>query len=204
VKISVLLLAGGRSRRLGIDKRFLEFKEKPLILRAFETSKTISDDVHVLFSDIEDEEPLRRILGAEPRFLIDSKPGSGPMGSLIGGLAVVKHEYALLLGIDFPLMESSFLSKLSQKLQATVPLPKALVPISSIHAQVTCALYHSSLREPLKADFDDGERSIWDWLKRHESLVQYVQESEWGIWANSNIFTNINTPEDLARLQQLD
>lgn len=200
MNFSVLLLAGGRSRRLGQDKRFINYRGKSIFESALEIANQISDDILILISGAKDRTALKDLARGNTRFLEDASPGAGPMGSLIGGLRKIKNEYALLLGVDFPLMSADFLVKLSSIVEKQNGLAHAFVPISGNHLQVSCAFYHVVLAERLNDSFEAGERSIWNWLKAHEQLVTYISEERWAAWANSDVFFNLNTPEDLKRL----
>jgi molybdopterin-guanine dinucleotide biosynthesis protein A len=207
MRIASCLLAGGRSRRLGRDKRFLPFRGKPLIVRAYEAAAALTDEIWVLIANVRDKPTVREALGKRPvHFAVDPEPQAGPLGALAGALEQIQSEYALLLAVDYPLITGPFLQQLKASLlDAQAVGPDVLVPVWQGMPQVACAFYHRSLRDELHRAFQQGERSLRRFV---ESLpaerVQEVTEAIWGAWTKEDVFLNLNTAEDLQRLRALE
>ena len=199
-----LLLAGGRSRRLGRDKRFLEFQGKPLILRAYEAAAAVADEIWVLLADPNDEPKVREALEDRPlRVALDPEPGAGPLGALAGALPRVRGEYALLLAVDYPLITGAFLRSLRAHLEAQPKKPDALVPLWQGVPQVTCAFYRRALRQELQEALNGnrGNRSLRRFVEGlPPERLAYVEESVWRGWGPPHVFQSVNTPEDYERL----
>ena len=206
MRVAGLLLAGGRSRRLGKDKRFLELDGKPLIARAYEALLEATDAVWVLLADPADEPRVRRALGDRARglrVLLDPEPGAGPLGALAGALPRVRGDYALLLAVDYPFITGAFLSSLRAHLEAQSPKPDVLVPMWRGVPQVTCALYAAALHEELRRAVARGERSLRRAVEGLPSpRVRRLEEALWRRWTDApdRLFRNVNTPDDLAGL----
>ncbi len=205
MRISALLLAGGQSRRLGLDKRFLEFEGKSLLLRACESAAAISDELAVLLSDAEDRQRIQDALGGQAvRFTMDAQPGSGPLGALAGALSHIAGDYALLLAIDYPLITSAFLRELEALLEAQAGRPDVLMPLWQGVPQVTCAFYRKSLAAEIEEAFERGECSLRCWVEGLSAeRVMIVPEDKWRAWADETVFLNVNTPEDYDRFLRL-
>jgi molybdopterin-guanine dinucleotide biosynthesis protein A len=202
--ISALILAGGRSRRLGKDKRLLIYKEEPLILRAFRCAQSITQDVYVLVSTKEDEEVLSSVLG-DVTFILDSFPGSGPLGALAGAFSVISndYDYVLLLSVDYPLLTGEFLLLMKGFLEEQKIKPDVLVPLFEGIPQVTCAFYRRSIAKSLQKAFEQGERSLRRWVESDEKVVNYIKEETWTEWGSHSVFLNLNTPQDYERLMNI-
>jgi len=203
MKIVGLLLAGGRSRRLGQDKRFLKFKGKPLILRAYEVAAAVADEVWVLLADSQDEPKIREALGARPlRVVLDPEPGAGPLAALAGALGHIDCEYALLLAVDYPLITSDFLQRLRAHLDSREEQPDVLMPLWQGVPQVTCAFYRCSLHKELQKAFQGGGRSLRRWIESLDPRrVSWVEDHVWRSWTlHPEVFLSVNTPEDYERL----
>ncbi len=208
MRVAGLLLAGGRSRRLGKDKRFLEFEGKPLIARAYEALYEATDAVWVLLADPADEPRVRRALGDLARglrVLLDPEPGAGPLGALTGALPRVRGDYALLLAVDYPFITGSFLSSLRAHLEAQSPKPDVLVPLWRGVPQVTCALYRRSLSEELKQAHVRNERSLRRFVEGLvPNRVLLIPEEVWRAWTHEDVFFGVNTPQDYRTLLKKD
>ena len=203
--ISVLILAGGKSRRLGKDKRLIIYKEEPLILRAIRSAKGISQEIYVLISAGEDEEILFPIIGDIP-FILDTFPGSGPLGALAGAFSVISGDcdYVLLLSADYPLLTGEFLLRMKRFLEEEKTKPDVLVPLFEDTPQVTCAFYRRSIAEGLLKAFEQGEQSLRRWVENREKGVRYVKEETWTEWGSHSVFFNLNTPQDYERLLNIE
>lgn len=202
MSITALLLAGGESRRLGQDKRFLKFRGQPLLVRACEAASAISDELVVLLSDAEDRQQIQDALGGQAvRFSMDAQPSSGPLGALAGALSQMESDYALLLAIDYPLITGAFLRGLKAMLADQAEKPDVLVPLWQGVPQVTCAFYRKSLAAEIEEAFERGERSLRRWVEGLPAeRVMILSEDVWRAWADENVFLNVNSWEEYQRL----
>lgn len=202
MRISAALLAGGRSERMGQDKRFLYYRDEPFIRRAYRAARAIADDIWVLISDMGEEARLAPFVEGDAHYVQDPCRGSGPLGALVGVLPRIAGDYALLLAVDYPLVTGDFLAQLERELESQSPLPDVLVPMWRGMPQVACAFYRRSLAEPLREAFAEGERSLQRWLKDTERSIAYLQEKTWRAWDEREVFFNVNTPGDYERLRK--
>jgi len=101
LECSVLVLAGGRSRRFGRDKLRLDWRGRTLRDHVVARMSELSDDVIVLAaSDAGGEDPPP----SGVRILRDAEAWPGPLVALGAGLAAVAHELAVLVAADMPLI----------------------------------------------------------------------------------------------------
>ena len=101
MKCSVLVLAGGRSRRFGRDKLQLDWRGRSLRDHVVARMLELSDDVIVLAAhDAAGEDPPP----AGVRTLRDAEAWPGPLVALGAGLAAAAHELAVLVAADMPLI----------------------------------------------------------------------------------------------------
>jgi molybdopterin-guanine dinucleotide biosynthesis protein A len=99
-----VVLAGGRSRRMGACKALEPFWGRPLVLWAVEALSGICDEVVV---------PVRRgwarrIGAALPRgarVVEDTHPGLGPVGGLEAGFRAASRDWVAVAPCDSPLVE---------------------------------------------------------------------------------------------------
>ena len=100
--ISVILLAGGRSSRLGQDKAWLPFGGEPLVLRAARRVSALAGEILFSAGPAERYAALGDALAVPARVAPDLHPGTGPLAGLEAGLAAARYDLALLLAVDMP------------------------------------------------------------------------------------------------------
>ncbi|MEE8587341.1 MAG: molybdenum cofactor guanylyltransferase [Acidobacteriota bacterium] len=193
---TVLILAGGKSSRMGVDKRFLEVEGRPLVLKSYQTARATGFPVRMLLSQLDEKEHFAEILGPEAEFCIDEHPGDGPLAALAGALMGLETEYGLLLAVDYPFLSSRFLTKLATAVDES---PKAVLPLSEGIPQYTCGLYHRSLASSARQAVESGARSLKRWVAALGDSVVVLPPQTWQKWAGPRELVNWNRPADLAR-----
>jgi molybdopterin-guanine dinucleotide biosynthesis protein A len=201
VNITALILAGGQARRMGRDKRLLEYQGKPLIRHTLEAAQAVSDEIWLLLASEQGKQALSPFVGEEARFLVDARPGCGPLAALVDALPQVQSEYAMLLAADYPLLTGPFLMRMKCALEAEKDPPDALIPLYANVPQVACAFYRQSLHQELQEAFLNDERSLRRWVMTlAEHRVKWLLAEECTKWGYPHVFFNVNTPQDYERL----
>lgn len=201
--VSGLILAGGRSTRLGQDKRSLPTSTglSQLELMIARLGELVDDVVLAL------REPDSAISGAAATVVYDERPGAGPLGGICAGLGAARHERVLVIACDLPLLSPAVLGALlaiSITAEADLTVPRrADGTLEMLHA-VYCRSVRSVARQRLSA----GRlklAGLADDLVAHGGRVRYVAEAELlPLDPGLRTFFNLNTPADLARLRHLD
>src|ERR1700720_3030135 len=112
MKISVVLLAGGESHRMGKDKARLLFRGKPLWQIQLELLRKL-DPVEILVSARKDP-PWRP---NDIQFVADDSPSRGPLSGLAASLAGMRGTHLLVLAIDMPFMSEKYLQPLCHRIE---------------------------------------------------------------------------------------
>ena len=103
--VSVVVLAGGQSKRLGCDKSLLGLDGQPLLTRTVHRLAALSDDLIVVTND-----PARyESLSLPARLVPDERPGEGSLMGIYSGLKVARHPHALAVACDMPFLNLSLL-----------------------------------------------------------------------------------------------
>jgi molybdopterin-guanine dinucleotide biosynthesis protein A len=192
--ISGVILAGGQSRRLGIDKSLLEVEGEPLLARTVQTLAALSEDVIV----VANETARYRSLDLAVRFVPDEKRGMGSLMGIYSGLKVARHGHALVVACDMPFLSLPLLRymvPLSEGSDVVIPRLNGLVePLHSIYGK-SCLPFMAEL-------LDRGRRKITAFFP--QVRVRYVEEQELVAFDPSYLsFVNVNTAEDWERVQRL-
>ncbi|MBN1148591.1 MAG: molybdenum cofactor guanylyltransferase [Anaerolineales bacterium] len=187
--LTIVVQAGGESRRMGQDKALLPFLGKPLIARVIERLAPIADELFVTTNRPEGY----RDLGV-PLFA-DLVPGRGALGGLYTALSAASHPLVAVVACDMPFVNPDLLAYQAERLvqeQADISIPRlgeGLEPFHAVYRRQSC-LPHA---------FDALQAGKWRadaWFERvkvHEIHKDELLRIDPGLLS----FHNVNTPEDL-------
>lgn len=103
--ITGIILAGGKSSRMGSDKGMLKLNGKMFVEHVIDAMKPIVDDVIIVSnSSSYDQFECTRVK--------DMIKDSGPLAGLYSGLKYSNTEYNLVLSCDIPMIKTEILKKL--------------------------------------------------------------------------------------------
>lgn len=108
--ISVIILAGGKSSRLGKDKRQISLKNKSLIEYSIALARNVSDDIIISANDYLPNFEQYKVIP-------DIIKGAGPLQGIISSLQQIRNQKALVLTSDMPFLSNHLISKLIQGAQ---------------------------------------------------------------------------------------
>ena len=189
----IIVLAGGKSSRMGRDKARIDWKGAPLIQSVIGSLSSLNISVCI----VAEMEADYGIAGA--RTVSDLTPGEGPIGGVITGLSKVQEGWHIVVACDMPFLIPELFDLLLQEAGANSCFD-VIAPMVAGGIEPLCALYHTSALPGLRAFFDTGDRSA-------KRALKYLRVCEVGedrlrmIDPNLVSFTNINTPEDLSRVK---
>jgi molybdopterin-guanine dinucleotide biosynthesis protein A len=192
--ISVVILAGGQSRRLGHDKSLLELAGQPLIGRAVARLAPLGDDLVVVAND-----PGRYAhLDLPVRFVADRIRGMGSLMGIFSGLTAARHSRGLVVACDMPFLNLDLLQymiPLSGSNDVVIPrLGRMLEPLHAIYSKA-CLPHMGEL-------LDRHERKITAFFGKVR--VRYVEEVEIDRYDPEHLsFFNVNQPEDWRRARRI-
>ncbi|MBH0206650.1 MAG: molybdenum cofactor guanylyltransferase [Nitrospira sp.] len=186
--VTGILLAGGKSKRMGEDKRFLLVGEQTLFERTLAVLRSIFQTVCVVIA--QDSPPLE----AEVPVFRDLVAGCGSLGGLYTGLKQAHTEYVFVVACDMPFLNPilvRYMVSLRDKTDIVmVRLEQGLQP--------THALYSRRCLPVIEGMLHTRQLKIQD-LATHQSLhTRLVAESELRKIDHEGLsFINVNTPADL-------
>jgi molybdopterin-guanine dinucleotide biosynthesis protein A len=196
---SALILAGGSSSRLGIDKSLLEFGGKPLILQSAERLTHFADQLIIVVRDEQQYELLCRIV-PEAHFVCDCISGYGPVAGLTAGLKCVSSDYVFVTGCDLPFLNVEVIARLFDLIEdydAAVPI-RAQSLIEPLHA----VYYRDSTIKACIRALARGEKKVSAPLEYLR--VRYLPVDSMRIIDPELLtFFNLNTKEDLKEAERL-
>ncbi|MGV0029203.1 molybdenum cofactor guanylyltransferase [Phormidesmis priestleyi] len=186
--LSAIVLAGGKSSRMGHDKALIKIAGVPLLRRVCEAALQCTSQVYVVSAWID---RYRSILPSTIHLICETNPRS-PLTGFAQALPQMQTDWVLLLACDLPRLQGEVLYQASHQLVAISGETIALLPKGEKGWEPLCGFYRQSCFANLQTFIDQGGRSFQHWLAQ-----QTVQE--WCL-ENRDILFNCNSPLDLERL----
>src|SRR2546423_4268073 len=181
---SLVILAGGLSRRMGRDKAALPAGGGTLVEHLARRLAPVVDEIIIAGGSAEP-----RLDGV--RLAADRDAGLGPLAGMHAGLMAARHPYAFVVGCDLPDVEPAVVTLL-RGLAGTY---EAVVPRADREPESVCALYARTLASRIEDLLEAGERSIKTLLAT--TNVRYVGREElFAVDPGLRSFRNLNTPAD--------
>ena len=186
MRFSAVLLAGGKSSRMGRDKSTLIVDGQPLWRRQLAVLRA-TGAAEVFISGIVDGP----YAGAGMEIVEDTRSESGPLGGIASALRRCGEEWLLVLAVDMPAMTAEFLCSLTDAARKGA----GVVPVTD-RIQSLAALYPCSSLEIAETQLRDGRLKMECFVDElaARSLVRRIDvpAAQWPL------FTNWNTPGDVV------
>ena len=186
----LLILAGGRSSRMGRDKTQLPWHGTDFLTDLLLRSQAFPFPERLLSINRSYEPSRLPIKTARTlRTVADAHPGCGPLSGLEAAFAQGTCEAYLVLSADLPFYDFSPFAVLMQCLQDQPDLQAVIPRTADGREQPLAALYSCSLLPAVRQRLQDGDYR----LRRlyAPARTAYVDES-----ARSALYFNVNTPQD--------
>ena len=194
IEVTGVLLAGGKSRRMGEDKRYLVVGEQTLLERGLAVLCSIFQEVLVVIAQ---DSPL---LDVDAKVVRDLVPDCGSLGGLYTGLMQATTPYIFVVACDMPFLSPAVITQFtSRRATADIVMAKLADRLHPMHA-----LYGKRCLPVIEQMIQARQLKIQEMVS-HESLrVRYVTETDLlTIDPSGRSFQNVNTPADLEVARSL-
>lgn len=190
--VSGIILAGGRSSRMGRDKTLLSLHHhETLIERTVKAVAEFADEIIIASNNT----AKYKLAGC--REVPDIYPGRGPLAGLHAGLITARHHYAFVVSGDMPF----FTADLARFLLDRKTGYDGVVPAVRGCWEPLCAVYSRNCINAIETCLQAGVSQVFQFypnvniLRINESALQRVGNLK-------KLFYNLNTPEDVSYLLQ--
>jgi molybdopterin-guanine dinucleotide biosynthesis protein A len=189
--VTGVVLAGGRSTRYGKNKALVKVKGVPLIERALHAMASIFDHV-VVITNTPDEYAYLQV----PMFQ-DIIKGLGPLGGIYTGLKVIPDQAGFFVACDMPSLNPYLIRHMvAIRDDFDVVVPRISGWIEALHG-----LYTKRCGGSIERLIQSGTFQIFRFFGAVS--VRFVDGDEVRRWdPDLRSFFNINTPDELRRLEQ--
>jgi molybdopterin-guanine dinucleotide biosynthesis protein A len=181
---------------MGEDKALLEVDGRALGIRALGLLKAVCEDCALIG-------PRERYanLGLGVEIIEDAVEPCGPLGGILTGLRHSKHEYALFLACDLPLMTERFLHYLVGA--ALAEEPDIVVPVDgSGEYEPLCAVYSRTCVPAIESALAKKQFKVSSFYDSISKLRVIGTGEIRHFSPDFGIFTNVNTPEELLGVKK--
>lgn len=189
-----IILAGGKSRRMGTDKAFLEIGGVPLITRVIDVLLPIFPTVVIASKESKKFSSIKGV-----QLIQDLFPEQHALGGIYTALLTFPGKDCFVFSCDLPFLNPRLIRSMVKEMNGY----DALIPQSRHGLEPLHALYSGEC-------LDDIERQIHE---RNWNLEALLQRIKFGILKTAVLhasdpeelsFFNVNTPEELQRAQAIE
>lgn len=196
ISVGAVVLAGGRSTRMGYPKAWLPFGHETMLQRVVRLLHPVASPIVVVLAP--QQQPPR--LPPEVRLVHDPQEGQGPLLGLRAGLEAISSsvEAAFVTSCDVPLLVPAIVPLLASRLEAA----DAVAPFEGGKAHPLVAIYRVRILPVLDALWTKGGRRPLELLQHVRTAWVPVEELR---VADPELatFRNLNRPADyLAALAE--
>ena len=185
--LTALLLAGGRSSRMGFDKATLAIAGEPLWQRQLRVLRELSPAALWISARARPEWCPREI-----EVIPDESHLEAPLSGLAAGLRRLQTSHLLVLAIDLPRIPVEHLRKLCDLARPGC----GVIPLNDDYFEPLCAIYPVEAAASAQAALlsDDVSLQHFGQMLLRGSLAQtYILTSE-----ERPLYVNLNSPSDLS------
>lgn len=185
--VTIWILAGGKSTRMGREKAFVEFEGRTLLARSLDLAHSVAAEAC--------------IVGSSQKFarfgsvVEDQFRDCGPLGGIHSALRQSRTELNLMLAVDMPFVSRALLEYLVEQARGA-PEAAVVIPRCEGGWQPLCAVYRREFAIAAENALRAGRNRID--LLFGATPVRVIEKDELeraGIPCDA--FLNMNTPEEL-------
>ena len=181
----LIVLAGGKSSRMGKNKALLPFGTRTGIERILDELKPLCSRPILVTNEPELYQQI------EAELVQDNYPGMGPLAGLEAGLSVTKEDWNLLVACDMPFVSRS----LAEELLVRAGEKDCIVPMIEGRTHPLFALYNKSILPTVQAKLKGNTLRMMAVLESCDTL--YVKEEDLARVENlEDALFNMNVPGD--------
>ncbi|MEK7310750.1 MAG: molybdenum cofactor guanylyltransferase [Chloroflexota bacterium] len=197
---SVVINAGGKSSRMGMDKAFADIDGTTMIERIIEQTAGLGDQIIVTNT------PEQYAFLGLP-MVSDVLPDKGALGGVYTCIHAATQQYALVTACDLPFVNRpllDYMMSLAPDFDAVVPRIRPLNagPDAKPEAEPLRAIYSKTCLEPIRRAFDAGKMRVISFFP--EVRLRWMEEDEIRRFDPELLtFLNCNTLEELEVVRKV-
>jgi molybdopterin-guanine dinucleotide biosynthesis protein A len=196
--LTVIVQAGGQSRRMGEDKALKLFLGEPLVQRVINRIASLADEILVVTNRPADYAFL------EKKLYTDILPERGALGGLYTALKIAGQPLVAVVACDMPFVSPEMLAlqrDLLKDRQVDAVIPQTAQGIEPFHA-----IYRRSTCLPaVESVLEAGKWRVDSWMAEKNIHFLQLAEAQRALNIQEQVFQksfwNLNTPEDFLKAE---
>lgn len=185
---TAVILAGGKSSRMGFDKQLLMIDERRLIDNLRAKLRQEFDEIIVVTNN------SSYYLGFDDKITKDIIVGKGPLSGIHAGLKEAGSQYVYFVACDMPNINMEYIRFMKKELEDL----KVKVCTTKLGDFIECfnAFYSKDMIEDIEEYLFKGRRAVNPLIRQVSTY--YIEEKEAREFSpNWDMFLNLNTKRDL-------
>jgi molybdopterin-guanine dinucleotide biosynthesis protein A len=175
-----IILAGGKSSRMGTDKAVLPIAGKPLIRHIADNLAEVCTTLTLVVSNVSNN-PYYTHFGNTIRYAEDTYPGSGPLAGIHAGLVSIPSGFGFVMACDMPYFSMDLFQTMLESLHEDVDA--ILCKKQPFHA-----LYHTRIAAKAETCLRQNQLKLNAFIESlHTVYVPTMDEK---------CFVNLNSPAE--------
>ncbi|RAM50558.1 MAG: molybdenum cofactor guanylyltransferase [Hapalosiphonaceae cyanobacterium JJU2] len=184
LRLTAIILAGGKSTRMGRDKALIPIEDVPMLQRICQIAEACTEKVYVVTPW---PERYQDLLPPKSQFiqevLLPEETGNelkthGPLVGFSQGLTQVTTDWVLLLACDLPNLRVEVLQEWIAELEQVPEEAIAALVYRNNRWEPLCGFYRCRCLPELNKYIEQGGRSFQEWLKRYPVQALPLLDSE--------------------------
>lgn len=188
--LTVAIMAGGQSSRMGQDKSFVPFEGRPMIEVVRERVAGLGAETVIITNKPAEYAYLGLPIHS------DITPNMGPLGGIYTAVHHARHPYTLVVACDMPWLNRALLTyMIGLRHEADIVVPRWDKFPEPLHA-----IYNKACLPPIHQQLQAVQLKVVRFYGQVQ--VRFVDRPEIERFdENGRSFANLNTPQELAKAE---
>ena len=190
--LAVIILSGGFSSRMGMDKGLIPFRGRPMIQRILDIASELTGEILIIANKKGYEQfghPVHQ----------DILKGKGPLGGIHTGLTHSNANHNLVLACDMPMMTLEFVKYLMDEVSEE---DQIVVPRHRGKMEPLCAMYSKVCLSSIENAAKSSDLSLHNFINTNK--VKFIDLYRNSPYYSPYLFSNANTMEELKELESVE
>lgn len=187
---TAVILAGGKSSRMGFDKQFMKIQNKIILDVLYEELRKEFEDILVITNK------TYKYKNSSFRIKSDELPSMGPLSGIHSGLKGSKSKYVYFIACDMPNVNLDYIRLMKDKLM--IKKSDACITKTNSGIEPFNSFYSVNIIDRIEKLLKGNKKSM---LSLADSIdTYYIEEDEARLYScDLEMFTNINTKNQLDK-----
>ncbi len=187
---TAIILAGGKSTRMGLDKQFLVLENQWMMDQIIKQLEKLFKEIIIVTNKPEEYKDC-------PYTIVqDQIKDFGPVGGIHAGLKSSSSLYNYIIACDMPFININYIQYMKRLINTSSKNVDAVVAMLGEWIEPFNGFYSKRLIEKIEKNIQENKKMIISILKG--SNVLYIEEKKARIFSPGwEMFINLNSPKDL-------